>query len=133
MMRVTSQTVIMLSVITINVVAPRKENVIGMLCWDSQTFLRLSYDHFYDLTDLSTQSQLKMGATTLSITTFSIMTLNIIGLFATLSVNDTQHTQHNSIACHYAAFRDFYCYAEWRYAVCRYPDCRYAECHYAEC
>jgi hypothetical protein len=39
---------------------------------------------------------LKKGAMTfrimkLSITTFSIMTLNIKGLFATLSVNDTQH------------------------------------------
>ncbi len=32
-----------------------------------------------------------MGATTLSITTLSIMTLSIIGLFATLSINGTQH------------------------------------------
>jgi hypothetical protein len=30
------------------------------------------------------------GATTHSITTFSITTLSIIGLFVTLSVNDTQ-------------------------------------------
>ncbi len=107
MMSVTSQTVVLLSVITINVVAPRKENVIGMSRWYSQTFLRLSYDHFYDLTALSTQSQLKMGSTTLSITTFSITTLNIIELFATLSVNDTQHAQHNSIASHYVEWRDF--------------------------
>ncbi len=28
---------------------------------------------------------------TLSIATFSIMTLNIMGLFVTLSINDTQH------------------------------------------
>jgi hypothetical protein len=37
-----------------------------------------------------------MGATTLRITTlsskiFSIMTLGIMGLFATLGINDTQH------------------------------------------
>jgi len=31
------------------------------------------------------------GATTLSITTLGIKTLSIIGLFATLSINDIQH------------------------------------------
>jgi hypothetical protein len=60
-----------------------------------------------------------------SITTLSIMTRRIMGLFATLSIE----TQYNSIECRYAERR----YAECRYAVCRYAVCRYAVCHYAEC
>jgi hypothetical protein len=47
---------------------------------------------------------LKNGATTLSImtlsiTTLSIMTFRIIGLFATLSLNDTQHKQSAEQYC----------------------------------
>jgi hypothetical protein len=47
-----------------------------------------------------------MGATTFSITTLYIMTLSIKGSFATLGMNNTQHTS---------------------------IECRYAECCYAEC
>ncbi len=40
-----------------------------------------------------------------------------MGLFATLSTNDTEHNLHSGqcILC--------------RYAECRYTECRYAECH----
>ncbi len=54
------------------------------------------------------------GATTLSIMTFSITTLSIMGLVTTLAINDTQH---NSIECHYAECRDYL-----------NADCRFAEC-----
>ncbi len=53
-----------------------------------------------------------VGAMTLIITTFSIMTLSIMGLFVTLSINGTQHKWHAAqltisietlcIECHYA-------------------------------
>jgi hypothetical protein len=36
----------------------------------------------------------KMGATTLIITTFGIMTLSIKGLLVTLSINAIQHIRH---------------------------------------
>jgi hypothetical protein len=52
------------------------------------------------------------------------MTLNIIGLFATLSIN----TQKNSIVYHYVSVAIFYCYAECRYAESCYAECRNAEC-----
>ncbi len=48
--------------------------------------------------------------------TFSIETLSIMGLFVTLSVNDTE-----------------FLYAECHFAECHYAECHYAECHYAEC
>jgi hypothetical protein len=60
--------------------------------------------------------------------TFSIMTLSLNGLFATISIRDTQHngTQNNNTQ-HWVplcwVLRFIYCYAE----------CRYADCHYAEC
>jgi hypothetical protein len=47
------------------------------------------------------------------------------GLFATISMNNTQHNSFES------------CYAGCQYAKCRafygYSECHYAECHYAEC
>jgi hypothetical protein len=43
--------------------------------------------------------------------TISIMTLSIMGLLATLSINDTRH---NSV-------------------MSRYAECHYAECHHAKC
>jgi hypothetical protein len=52
------------------------------------------------------------------------MTLSIMGLFATLSVNDNQLNSSLHAEC---------CYAEYHYAEYRYAECRYAECHYAEC
>ncbi len=61
-----------------------------------------------------TLSIITFGITTLSIMTFSIMTfsimtLSIIGLFATLSINDTLSidTKHNTIYCHNAECHDF--------------------------
>jgi hypothetical protein len=45
------------------------------------------------------------GTTTFSITTFSRTTLNIKGLFVTLSINDIQHKRHSALQkCHYAEF-----------------------------
>ncbi len=66
-----------------------------------------------------------LSITTSSITAFSITALIIKGLFATHSLNATQH---NSISTerHYLITLlsvAFYCCAE----------CNYAECHYAEC
>ena len=37
--------------------------------------------------------------------TFSLMTINLKGLFVTLSINDTQHC-NSLIKCHYAECRD---------------------------
>jgi hypothetical protein len=42
------------------------------------------------------------GATTLSITTLSIM-----GLVTTVSINDSIDIRHNSIECHYAEWREY--------------------------
>jgi len=47
---------------------------------------------------------LKIGATTLNITTVSLTILGLTGLFATLGINDTQH---NSFECLYAEFLIF--------------------------
>ncbi len=41
----------------------------------------------------------KMGATTLSITTFTLMTLNIRGLHVTLSLSDSQHKKQSAKRC----------------------------------
>jgi hypothetical protein len=82
------------------------------------------------------------GATTFSIMTLSNITLTILGLFVTLSINDIQHNSNMvSVAilylyaeCRYAECRYAEClYAECLYVECRYAECRYAECHYAEC
>jgi hypothetical protein len=43
------------------------------------------------------------GAMTISITTFNIKTLKIKGLFAALTINNTQH---NSFKCHYAEWHN---------------------------
>jgi hypothetical protein len=72
------------------------------------------------------------GATTLSITTFSTMTLSIYGLFARFRIFRIP-TLSITTLCHYAECRIFYCYAECRYAERHYAECRYAERHYAEC
>ncbi len=66
------------------------------------------------------QAGCRLGATTLSITTFRITTLSIIGLFATLSISDAHFSNIERL---YAECPVYYCYAE----------CRYADCHYAEC
>jgi hypothetical protein len=49
------------------------------------------------------------GAKTFSLTTFRIMTLSIMGLFVTLSIDDSQHkdTQDFSVECCYAEFSDY--------------------------
>jgi hypothetical protein len=68
------------------------------------------------LLTLSHYSVLKR-ATTISIMTFSKITLSIIGLAATLTIYDSHHndTQHYNIECYYT---------ECRYAECRYAKCR---------
>jgi hypothetical protein len=74
------------------------------------------------------------GATTSSITTFSITPLEIMSLFVPLSLNDLHH---NRTMCHLLSFTflsNAEClYAECHYAECHYDECHYAECHYAEC
>ncbi len=57
-------------------------------------------------------------------------TLSIMGLFKTLSINDTpcKDTQHN-VNQHTSSER---CYAECHYAEGFYADCRYPESRYAE-
>ncbi len=55
------------------------------------------------------------------------MTLSMLGLFATLSINDTQLSSNE---CYYADCPIFYCYVKYRYAECRYAERRYAECRY---
>ncbi len=67
-----------------------------------------------------------IGATRLSITTFSIttpspMTLNIKGFSRTTLCHNAE--------CHYAECH----YAECHYAECHYAECYYAEYRYAEC
>ncbi len=53
--------------------------------------------------------------------TLRIMTLSIMGLDASTSINDILNyvTKQTSI--------------EFYYAECRYAECRYAECRYAKC
>jgi hypothetical protein len=60
---------------------------------------------------------------TLSITTFSIMTLSIKGLFVTLSI--TMLCVMLSVNMLGVAFFD--CYPEFYYAECSYAECRYDE------
>jgi hypothetical protein len=72
-------------------------------------------------------------------TTFSMTTLSIIGLFATISINDNRHktlcehydTQYLVKLCWVPQLLK--CYAERHYAECHYAESHYAECHYAEC
>jgi hypothetical protein len=76
------------------------------------------------------------GAMTLSIMTLGIMTLgittlSIMDLFATLSINETQHKRHLTqmtpslaVSSDIALIEAFLsCYAE-----CHCAECRYAEC-----
>jgi len=67
---------ILLLVIMINAIMMSITFIILMLIVDKLNFVMLS-----------------VGAMTLSMTAVSIMTLNIKGLYGTLSINDIQHTQ----------------------------------------
>jgi hypothetical protein len=75
------------------------------------------------------------GATTLSITAFSITTLSKWGLHVTLSISDTQH--NNALPLYWMSLCSVSCfiyyYAECHHAECRYAECRYVECHGAVC
>jgi hypothetical protein len=53
------------------------------------------------------------------------MILSIKGLYATLSITDTQH--NNSL--HYAECHDDECHILFIFIYCRYAECPYAECH----
>jgi hypothetical protein len=75
--------------------------------------------------------------------------LSIMGLIATLSMNDPQHNnaQHNGLDATLsmndtelyvmlsAVYLKICCvdYQNAQYAVCRYAWCRFAGCRYAEC
>ena len=91
---------------------------------------------------------MSLGATTLSKTIFTIMTLSImtLGIKGVLPVEHKHsaqkcnpimlsvtlyfcHAECRYAECHYAECR----YAKCRYAQCHYAECRYAQCHYAEC
>ncbi len=74
-----------------------------------------------------------LGPTTLSITTFSIMT-QLKGLICDIQHNENQHydTQHNNTVI-MLSIAGFFSHAECYYAEYRYTECHYAECHYAEC
>ncbi len=65
------------------------------------------------------------GATTLSMMTFSIMALSIMGLFTTLGINDIEH--NNTAIMMSAVKLCVNCYAERHYAECRYVECRGAD------
>ncbi len=76
-----------------------------------------------------------MGAATLSITTLtkmanSITTLNIKGLYVTLSISDTQ--LNNALPLDLVS-RFIHYYSERHYAKCHYDEPHYAERHSAEC
>ncbi len=69
------------------------------------------------------------GATTLSITTFSIITtLGKWSLHVTLSISDTQHNNALPLCwvslCWVLCF--IYCYDEYHYVECHYAECRCA-------
>jgi hypothetical protein len=79
-----------------------------------------------------------LDATKFSITTFSIMTLNLKSLFVTVvSLNFIQHNWPLALKTYRVPLcwvsRFIYCYAECHYAECWYAECHYAECRYAEC
>ncbi len=44
-------------------------------------------------------SEWHCSSTTLSLTTFNIMSLSIYGLYVTLSISDNQHTRHSAQQC----------------------------------
>ncbi len=73
--------------------------------------------------------------TAFSISTLSIMTLSVRGLYVTLSISDSQHKWHSTLQlwhyaeCHYAECRVLFIIM----AECHCAECHYAECHYAEC
>jgi len=64
------------------------------------------------------------GATTFRIMTFSITTLSIISLFATLSINDIQHYGYRVPSAVNLSTAFYHCYADCHYAECRYAECR---------
>ncbi len=67
------------------------------------------------------------------------MTQSVMGLFATLNINDTKH--NNDIQRNYTQYcvslcwvsRILKCYAESHYAECHYAKCSYPESYTAEC
>jgi hypothetical protein len=67
---------------------------------------------------------MNVNATTLSLTALRIMTLNIKGLYVTLSI---------TMLCHYAECRIFFWYAKCCHAEFHFTECHYAVCHYTEC
>jgi hypothetical protein len=63
------------------------------------------------------------------------MALSIKRLFATASINDTQHKLHSaqqhpavSLSIIMLSVYFIYCYAECQYAMCRYVECHHGKC-----
>jgi hypothetical protein len=76
----------------------------------------------------STQKAEK-GHTTLTVTTFSIMTLSLTINYAILRINDTQHLASCCLSviyteCHICSLSCLYCHVKCQYAKCRYAECR---------
>ncbi len=105
-----------------------------LLCW-------MSWDSSFSFFESDKKTD---GARTLRITKCSITTFSIINLNVTLSINDTQHSIVVKVfyfcaECCYAVFncydecRIFYCNAECRYAEYLQAECCSAECRYVEC
>jgi len=66
---------------------------------------------------------------------YGITALSMKRLFATASINDTQHKlhsaqQHSAVPLSIVMLSvDFiYCYAECQYAMCRYVECHHGKC-----
>ncbi len=64
------------------------------------------------------------GATTISIMTFSITTLSIMGLNVKLT--------YSRLGIMLCSNMHFYCYAEYHCAECRNAVCRFVECRFIE-
>jgi hypothetical protein len=66
---------------------------------------------------------MSLGATTLSKTTLSIMTLGIKGVLPVEHKYSAQKCNPKMLSVTL-----YFCHAECRYAECHYAECRYAEC-----
>ncbi len=76
-----------------------KKNSSSLILRQNKLACFVNENDFLGLLESTPYASSLMDATTLGITTFSLMTLSIMGLFATLSINETQHndTQYYSI------------------------------------
>ncbi len=85
-----------------------------------KSLLAISSSTFTTILTIYIPSTMDSGATTLSITTFSIVTLSVKGMSLTLDINVTQHYNALPLCSVYLCLVSHFVY--W-----------YAECHFAEC